>query len=181
MKTRRHRSLTATPTVLNNFLGLSFGATATLRRPPDSPRTRLPVLVPLPPATVGIVRFSLKKFVVQLVQRLAADHREVRAQPNGLHTHRSTHTEGSGALDSQLKAERERTRQLMQELLTARSALKQMEEIRADLEVERETGRLLVQFLEDAERVARKVPAHAQLLRSQNDPGRTVGSTPAGE
>jgi len=68
-----------------------------------------------------------------------------------------------------------------QELLTARSALKQMEELRADLEVERETGKLLVQFLEDAERAARKVPVHAQLLRKQNDTGRTVGSTLVGE
>ena len=157
MKTRRHRSLTATPTVLNNFLGLSFGATETPRQPPDSHRTRLPVLVPPQPSSAGIVHFSLKKFLVHL---LAAESREVRAQPNGLHNHLSIHAEGGGALESQLKTERERTRQLKQELLTARSALKQMEELQADLEVERETGRQLVQFLEAAERDVRKVPVH---------------------
>jgi len=157
MKTRRHRSLTATPTVLNNFLGLSFGATETPRQPPDSHRTRLPVLVPPQPSSAGIVHFSLKKFLVHL---LAADSREVRAQPNGLHNHLSIHAEGGGALEFQLKTERERTRQLTQELLTARSALKQMEELQADLEVERETGRQLVQFLEAAERDVRKVPVH---------------------
>lgn len=164
MKTRRHRSLTATPTVLNNFLGVSFGATETPRQPSDSHRTRLPVPVPPPPPSAGIVHFSLKQFLVQL---LAADRREVRAQPNGLHNHLSIHPEGGGALESQLKTERERTRQLTQELLTARSALKQMEELQADLEVERETGRLLVQFLEDAERDARKVSVHEQLLRNE--------------
>jgi len=52
---------------------------------------------------------------------------------------------------------------LTQELLTARSALKQMEELQAELEVERETGKLLVQFLEEAERAAPKVPVHEQL------------------
>ena len=162
MKTRRHRSLTATPTVLNNFLGLSFGAAETPCQPPDSHRIRPPVLVPPPPPSAGLVHFSLKKFLVQL---LAADNREVRAQPNGLHNHLSIHPEGGGALESQLKTERERTRQLTQELLTARSALRQMEELRADLEVEREAGKLLVQFLEDAERAARKVPIHEQLSR----------------
>jgi hypothetical protein len=157
MKTRRHRSLTATPTVLNNFLGTSLGTPETPRQPPDWHRTGMPVVVPPPPPSAGIVHFSLKKFLVRL---FAAGSREVRAQPNGLHDHFSTHAEGSGALESQLKTERERTRQLTQELLTARSALKQMEELQADLEVERETGRQLVQFLEDAERDARKAPAH---------------------
>lgn len=181
MKTRRHRSLAATPTVLNNFLGLSFDAAETPCQPPDSHRIRPPVLVPSPPPSSGIVHFSLKKLMVQLVQLLAADNREVRAKPNGLHNQLSIHPEEGGTLEFQLKTERERTRQLTQELLTARSALKQMEELRADLEVERETGKLLVQFLEDAERAARKVPVHAQLLRTQNDTGRTIGSTLAGE
>ena len=157
MKTRRHRSLTATPTVLNNFLGTSLGATETPRQPPASHRTGLPVVVPPPHPSAGIVHFSLKKFLVRI---FTVDSREVLAQPNDLHNHFSTHAEESGALESQLKTERERTRQLTQELLTARSALKQMEALQADLEVERETGRQLVQFLEDAERDARKVPAH---------------------
>jgi hypothetical protein len=160
MKTRRHQSLAATPTVLNNFLGLSFGTTETRRQPPDSQRTRLPARVPPPPPSGGIVQFSLKNFLVQL---LATDSREVRAQPNSLHNHLSIHAEGGGALEFELKTERERTRQLTQELLAARSALKQMEELQAELEVERETGKLLVQFLEEAERAAPKVPVHEQL------------------
>lgn len=178
MRTRRHRSLTAAPKVLNSFLGLSFGATETSRQSPDSQRTRLPLSVPPSPPLAGIVHFSLKKFVAQL---LSADSREVRAQPNGLHDHLSIHAERGGALESLLKTERERTRQLTQELLTARSALKQVEELQSDLEVERETGKLLVQFLEDAEREARKVPVLEQLLRQRDDAGSTVGNTLAGE
>ena len=174
MRTRRHRSLTAAPKVLNSFLGLSFGATETSRQSPDSQRTRLPLSVPPSLPLAGIVHFSLKKFVAQL---LSADSREVLAQPNGLHDHLSIHAERGGALESLLKTERERTRQLTQELLTARSALKQMDELQSDLEVERETGRLLVQFLEDAEREARKVPVLEQSLRERDDAGSTVGST----
>jgi len=156
MRPRRHPSLKATPRVLNNFLGVSFGETDTPRQPPDSHRTGLPVQVPPPPPSAGAVHGSLKKFLMHLF----SSNREVQGQPHGLHHHLSIHAEGSGALESQLKTERERARQLTQELLTARSALKQMEELQADLEVERETGRQLVQFLEDAERDARKVPVH---------------------
>ena len=168
IKPRKHRSLAATPTVLNNFLGVSFGATETPRQPPDPHRTRLPVQVPSPPPSAGIVQFSLKKFLVQL---LAADCREVQTQPNGLQAHLSIHAEGGHALESQLKREREITRQLTQELLTVRSALKQVEELRADLEVERETGRLLVQFLEDAERDARKAPFMSSCRDNETMPG----------
>lgn len=165
--------------VLHNILRFSFGATETLRQSPDSYSiNQTDVLVPSSPPAAGIVRFSLKNFVVEL---LAADRRKVQAQPKGLHNHLSLHAEGVGALESQLKTERERTRQLMQELLTARSALNQIEELQADLEVERETGRLLVQFLEAAERDARKVPVLQQLLRQRDEAGRTVGSTLAGE
>lgn len=168
MKPRKHRSLAATPTLLNNFLGLSFGATQTSQQHPDSHRTRLPVQVPSPPPSGGIVQFSLKKFLVQL---LAADSREVQTQSNGLQAHRSIHAEGGHALESQLKTERERTRQLAQELLTVRTALKQVEELRADLEVERETGRQLVQFLEDAERGARKAPFMGSYHDNETMPG----------
>jgi len=168
MKPRKHRSLAATPTLLNNFLGLSFGATQTPHQPPDSHRTRLPVQVPSPPPSGGIVQFSLKKFLVQL---LAAHSRAVQTQPNGLQAHLSIHAEGDHALESLLKTERERNRQLAQELLTVRSALKQVEELRADLEVERETGRLLVQFLEDAERDARKAPFMNTCSDNQTIPG----------
>jgi hypothetical protein len=174
MITRKQRWPTPAPKVLNNFLGLSFGATETPRQSLDSHRTRLPVSVPPSPPSAGIVHFSLKKFVAQL---LSADSREVRTQPNDLHNHLSIHAERCGALESLLKTERERTRQLTQELLTARSALKQMDELQSDLEVERETGRLLVQFLEDAEREAQKVPVLEQLLRQRDDVGNTVGST----
>lgn len=178
MITRKHRSLTAAPKVLNSLLGLSFGATETPRQSPDSHRTRLPVSVPPSPPSAGVVHFSLKKFVAQL---LSADSREVLARPNGLHNHLSIPAERDGALESLLKTEQERTRQLTQELLTARSALKQVEELQSDLEVERETGKLLVQFLEDAEREARKVPVLEQLLRQRDDAGSTVGNTLAGE
>ena len=174
MRTRKHRSLTAAPKVLDSFLGLSFGPTETPRQSPDSLRTILTVSAPPSPPSAGIARFSLKKFVAQL---LSADSRDVREQLNGLRNNLSIHAEGGGALESLLKTERERTQQLTQELLTARSALKQMDELQSDLEVERETGRLLVQFLEDAERKARKVPVLEQLLWQRDGAGNTVSST----
>ncbi len=76
--------------------------------------------------------------------------------------------------ESLLKAEQERTKQLRQELLTARSALKQMNDLQTELAVERETGQQLVQFLEEAEKEARKVPLLERLLRQQVNADNTV-------
>lgn len=178
MITRRHRSLTSSPKVLDSFLGISFSATETTPRSPDSHRARLPVSVPPSAPSAGIVHFILKKIVAQF---FSADSREIQAQPNSLHNHLSVSADRGDALESQFKAEQEQTRQLRQELLTVRSALKQMDELQSDLDVERETGRLLVQFLEDAEREARKVPVLEQLMRQRDDAWNTVDKYLAGE
>jgi len=53
--------------------------------------------------------------------------------------------------------------------LTVLSALKQMNALQAELAVERETGKQLVKFLEEAEQEARKVPILEQLLRQRID------------
>ncbi|HKP00718.1 MAG TPA: hypothetical protein VJU02_03705 [Nitrospiraceae bacterium] len=58
---------------------------------------------------------------------------------------------------------------MKQELLTIRSALKQMNDLQAELAVERESGKQLVKFLEEAEQEARKVPILEQLLRQRID------------
>jgi len=112
---------------------------------------------------------------------LSADSQEIQAQPNGLHNHPAIRIERSDPSESLLKAEQERTRQLKQELLTVRSALKQMDELQSELAVERETGRQLVKFLEEAEREARKVPVLEQLLRQRDNTENTVGKYLAGE
>ena len=168
MITKRHRSLTSAPKVLDSFLGISFGAMGTPPQSPDSHRARLPVSASPSSPSRGIVCSTLKKFVAQF---FSADVREAQAQPNSLHNHLSIQVERSDTPESLLKTEQERTRQLRQELLTVRSALKQIDELQSDLAVERETGRLLVQFLEDAEREARKVPVLEQLLRQRDDAG----------
>ena len=114
----------------------------------------------------------MKKFVSSF---LSADSHEIQAQSNRLHNHSAIQAERSDSPESLLKAEQERTRQLKQELLTARSALKQMDELQSELAVERETGKQLVKFLEEAEREARKVPVLEQLLRQRDDAENTVG------
>lgn len=53
--------------------------------------------------------------------------------------------------------------------MTIRSALKQMNDLQAELAVERESGKQLVKFLEEAEQEARKVPILEQLLRQRID------------
>lgn len=63
---------------------------------------------------------------------------------------------------------------MTQELLTVRSALKQMNDLQVDLAVERETGKQLVKFLEEAEQEARKVPVLEQLLRQRIDTESTI-------
>ena len=97
----------------------------------------------------------------------SADSQEVQAQPIGLQNHLAIQPEQSDAPESLLKAEQERTRQLRQELLTVHLALKQMNDLQAELAVERETGKQLVKFLEEAEQEARKVPILERLLRQR--------------
>lgn len=111
-----------------------------------------------------MVRSALKKFVAQL---FSADRQEIQAQPDSPTSHLATQPERSDAPESLLKAEQERTRQLTQELLTVRSALKQMNDLQVELAVERESGKQLVKFLEEAEQEARKVPILEQLLRQR--------------
>ena len=164
--------------MLDSFLGVSFGATGTPPQSPDSHRARLPASASPSSPSSGIVRSALKKFVAQF---FSADSQEVQAQPNSLHNQLTTQPEQSDTPESLLKAEQERTRQLRQELLTVRSALKQMDDLQAELTVERETGKQLVKFLEEAEQEARKVPILEQLLRQRDDVEDTVGKYLAGE
>lgn len=178
MITKRHRSLTSTPKMLDSFLGVSFGTTGTPPQPPDSHRARLPVSASPSSTSGGIVRSALKKFVAQFI---SANSQGVQAQPNNLHNPLSIQAEGSDTPESLLKAEQERTRQLRQELLTARSALKQMDQLQSELAVERETGQQLVQFLESADREARKVPFLEQLLKQRGDAENTAGKHLTGD
>jgi len=62
-----------------------------------------------------------------------------------------------------------------------RSALKQMDDLQAELAVERETGKQLVKFLEEAEQEARKVPILEQLLRQREGLENSVDKYLAGE
>jgi aminoglycoside phosphotransferase len=116
-----------------------------------------------------------------VAQFFSADSQEVQAQPNSLHNHLAIPPERSDAPESLLKAEQERTRQLRQELLSVRSALKQMDDLQAELAVERETGKQLVKFLEEAEQEARKVPILEQLLRQRAGLENSVDKYLAGE
>lgn len=70
---------------------------------------------------------------------------------------------------------------MKQELLTVRSALKQMNDLQAELAVERETGKQLVKFLEEAEQEARKVPILEQLLQQRAGLEDSVDKDLAGE
>lgn len=159
--------------MLDSFLGVSFGATGTPPQSPDLHGARPSASVSPPSPSSGIFRSALKKFVAQF---FSADSQDVQAQQNSLYNHLAIPPERSDTPESLLKAEQERTRQLRQELLTVRSALKQMDDIQAELAVERETGKQLVKFLEDAEQEARKVPILQQLLKQGDDVENTAGN-----
>ena len=116
-----------------------------------------------------------------MTQFFSADSQEVQAQPNSLQNLSEIQPERSDTTECLLKAEQERTRQLRQELLTVRSALKQMDDLQAELAVERETGKQLVKFLEEAEQEAWKVPILEQLLRQQPYFENKAGNCLAGE
>ena len=168
---KKHRSLTSTPKMLDSFLGVSFGTTGTLSQSPDSDRDRLPASTSPSSPSSGTVRSALKKFVAQL---FSADNPESQAQANSPQQ-QLVQVERSDTTESLLKAEQEQTKQLRQELLTARSALKQMNDLQTELAVERETGQQLVQFLEEAEKEAQKVPLLERLLKQQVDADNTAG------
>jgi hypothetical protein len=174
MITRRYRSLATAPKFLDNFLGISFGATETPRQSPDLHKARSGASISAPALSTGSMHLSMRTFLAQL---FSADNREVQVESNGLHNHLSVSARRIDTLESLLKAERKRSRLLTQELLTARAALKRLDELRSDLEVERESGRLLVQFLEEAEREAGKVQDVKALVRQRDDAG---GQTLAG-
>lgn len=156
--------------MLDSFLGVSFGTTGTLSQPPDSHKTELPASTPSSSPSSGTVCSALKKFVARL---FSADHPESQAQTNSP-LQPLVQAEQSDTPESLLKTEQERTKQLRQELLTARTALKQMDDLQMELAVERETGQQLVQFLEEAEKEARKVPLLERLLKQQVDAANTV-------
>ena len=175
MITKRHRSLISTPTMLNSFLGVSFGATGTPPHSSEIHRARLSASTAPSSSQSGIVRSALKKFFAQF---FSGDSQDIQPQPNSLHNYLSIQPESSDTAESLLKAEQERTRQLRQELLTVRTALKQIDDLQSELAVERETGKQLVKFLEETERVARKVPVLEELLRQRDSAGRTAGNIP---
>ncbi|MGH7183464.1 MAG: hypothetical protein ACREJN_16010 [Nitrospiraceae bacterium] len=104
-----------------------------------------------------------------MAQFFSADRQKVQAQPNSLQNHLAIPPERTDTPESLLEAAQEQTRQLRQELLTIRSTLKQMDGLQAELAVEREAGKQLVKFLEEAEHEARKVPILEQLLRQRED------------
>ena len=160
--------------MLDSFLGLSFGSTGPSPQFADSHRSGLSPSVSPSSHSPGIVRSALKRFVTQF---FSADGQEIQAQPNNFPSHLAIQPERRDEYESEslLQAEQERTRQLTQELLTVRSALKQMNDLQADLAVERETGKQLVKFLEEAEQEARKVPVLEQLLRQRIDTDSTIG------
>lgn len=164
--------------MLDSFLGVSFGATGPPPQSADLHRSGLPASASPSSHSSGIVRSALKKFVAQF---FSAGSQEVQAQPSSLHNHLAIQPERSDAAESLLKAEKERTRQLRQELLSVRSALKQINDLQAELAVERETGKQLVKFLEEAEEEARKVPILEQLLRQREGLENSVDKYFAGE
>jgi len=163
---RRHRSLTSTPKMLDSFLGVSFGSTCPPIQSRDSHGAR------------QTVRSALKKFVALL---FSGDRQEAMPQDTFPPLHPVIQPEPTNMSESLLKAEQEGTSLLRQELLTARAALKQMDDLQAELAVERETGKQLVNFLEAAEQEARKVPILEQLLRQQDDIANTTATYPSGE
>jgi len=164
--------------MLDSFLGVSFGTTGISPQSPDSHRAKLsPSTSPLSHSS-AIICSALKKFVAQF---FSADSPKGQAQPNSLKNHLAIPPERSETPESLLEAEQEQTRQLRQELLTIRSALKQLDSVQAELAVERETGKQLVKFLEEAEQEARKVPILEQLLRQREDGEHTAGNYLAGE
>jgi hypothetical protein len=107
--------------------------------------------------SAGVWQFSLKRSLA----RLFTPFNGVGGMPNqGPEQHHATkQSERIRTLESLLKAERERTHKLSKELMSARSTLKQLSDVRAELDVERETGKQLVQFLEAAERESAELRA----------------------
>ena len=161
--------------MLNSFLGVSFGTTGTPAHSPEAHRARLSVSTAPSSPQAGIVRSILKKFVAQF---FSGDSQDIQPQPNSLHNYVAIQPESSDTAESLVNAEQERTRKLRQELLTVRTALKQIDVLQSELAVERETGKQLVKFLEEAEREARKVPVLEELLKQRDGAGRTAGNVP---
>lgn len=112
--------------------------------------------------SAGVGQFSLKKSF----GRLFARFNRLEGMPNqGPEQHHATkQSERIRTLESLLKAEREQIHTLSKELLSARSTLKQLSVVQAELHVERETGKQLVQFLEAAEQES----AHLRILNKES-------------
>jgi hypothetical protein len=107
--------------------------------------------------SAGVWQFSLKKSLARLFAPFngVGDTRNRGPEQH----HASKQTERIRTLESLLNAERERILQLSRELMSARTTLKRLSEVQAELDVERETGRQLVQFLEAAERESAELRA----------------------
>jgi hypothetical protein len=151
----RHHSASEMPGFLTSRLGL----------PPDDVREPSPDLhrlhsrTPGPKTTVStdVCHYFLKKAWARLFAPLNGCEVMPNQRPEQDHTPRQA--EQIRILESLLREERDRTHELTEELMSARSTLEQLGEVQAELCVERETGRQLVQFLEEAERESAELHA----------------------
>ena len=127
------------------------------------------IVVSKAPDHATLDHFTFKHFFAQIL--LLFSGRTTRFSQNLQVNELAVQAEKINALESSLKTERERIRELTQELTIVRSVQRQLNELQTELNVERETGKLLVQFLEDAERKAERVPVLEELLRQRDNRG----------
>jgi hypothetical protein len=167
MIAKRYQSLTAPPMVLDNFLGISFDTSKPVGRRVSVPQ---PGTRPQP-HTSTVPQQAVSE--TGAAQSPPADHRKAEARPSDSRDDRSVRDKQMSDLETLLTREREQNRRLTQELLNARSALKRADEVQAELAVEQEAGKLLVQFLEEAEQEARKVSVLEARLQEREKPGQT--------
>ena len=151
----RHHSASELPGHLTSRLGLPHDDV----REPSPDLHRLQSRAPVPETTVssGVCRYFLKKALARLFAPLNGCEVTPNQRPEQDHTTRQA--EQIRTLESLLREERDRIHELTEELMSARSTLEQLGEVQAELCVERETGRQLVQFLEEAERESAELHA----------------------
>jgi len=151
----RHDSASEMPGFLTSRLGLPPDDV----REPSSDLHRLQSRTPGPETTASadVCRYSLKKALARLFAPLNGCGVTPNQRPG--QDHMTRQAERILTLESLLREERHRTHELTEELISARSTLEQLGEVQAELCVERETGRQLVQFLEEAERESAELHA----------------------
>jgi len=151
----RHYSASELPGHLTSRLGLPHDDV----REPSPDLHQLQSRAPVPETTVSadVCRYFLKKALARLFAPLNGCEVTPNQRPEQDHTTRQA--EQIRTLESLLREERDRTHELTEELMSARSTLMQLGEVQAELCVERETGRQLVQFLEAAERESAELHA----------------------